>query len=231
MTAGARALRVIVADDQELVRDGFRLILESNGIDVVGEAGDGQEAVYLARRRDPDAILMDIRMPGMDGLEATRVLAGPGVADPVPVLILTTFDLDEYVMEALRAGASGFLLKDAGRDQLVEAVRAVARGDALIAPSITRRLIERFVERSPDPVPPELDELTARELEVVREIARGRSNAELARELSISETTVKTHVARVLSKLRLRDRVQIVVFAYEHGLAEPRHGGSRARAD
>jgi DNA-binding NarL/FixJ family response regulator len=231
MTAGARALRVIVADDQELVRDGFRLILESNGIDVVGEAGDGQEAVYLARRRDPDAVLMDIRMPGMDGLEATRVLAGPGVVDPVPVLILTTFDLDEYVMEALRAGASGFLLKDAGRDQLVEAVRAVARGDALIAPSITRRLIERFVERSPDPVPPELDELTARELEVVREIARGRSNAELARELSISETTVKTHVARVLSKLRLRDRVQIVVFAYEHGLAEPRRSASRAQPD
>jgi DNA-binding NarL/FixJ family response regulator len=170
-------------------------------------------------------------MPGMDGLEATRVLAGPGVADPVPVLILTTFDLDEYVMEALRAGASGFLLKDAGRDQLVEAVRAVARGDALIAPSITRRLIERFVERSPDPLPPELDELTARELEVVRAIARGRSNAELARELSISETTVKTHVARVLSKLRLRDRVQIVVFAYEHGLAEPRHSGSRTQPD
>ena len=169
MTGGAQALRVIVADDQELVRDGFRLILESSGIDVVGEAGDGQEAVYLARRRDPDAVLMDIRMPGMDGLAATRILAGPGVADPVPVLILTTFDLDEYVMEALRAGASGFLLKDAGRDQLVEAVRAVARGDALIAPSITRRLIERFVERSPDPVPPELDELTARELEVLRE--------------------------------------------------------------
>jgi DNA-binding NarL/FixJ family response regulator len=222
MTTAAAPLRVIVADDQELVRDGFRLILESSGIEVVGEAADGREAVYLGRRRAPDAVLMDIRMPGMDGLEATRELAGPGVADPVAVLILTTFDLDEYVMEALRAGASGFLLKDAGRDQLVEAVRAVARGDALIAPSITRRLIERFVQRSPDPLPAELDELTARELEVVRAIARGRSNAELARELSISETTVKTHVARVLSKLRLRDRVQIVVFAYEHGLAEPR---------
>ncbi|MGH2893149.1 MAG: response regulator [Solirubrobacteraceae bacterium] len=222
MTTDAGTLRVIVADDQELVRDGFRMILESNGIDVVGEAADGREAVYLTRRRAPDAVLMDIRMPGMDGLEATRALAGPGVAEPVPVLILTTFDLDEYVMEALRAGASGFLLKDAGRAQLVEAVRAVARGDALIAPSITRRLIERFVARSPDPLPPELDELTARELEVVREIARGCSNAELARELSISETTVKTHVGRVLAKLRLRDRVQIVVFAYEHGLAEPR---------
>jgi len=224
MTSNAGGLRVIVADDQELVRDGFRMILESNGIEVVGEAADGREAVYLSRRRSPDVVLMDIRMPGMNGLEATRELAGPGVARPVPVLILTTFDLDEYVMEALRAGASGFLLKDAGRDQLVEAVRAVARGDALIAPSITRRLIERFVARSPDPLPPELDDLTARELEVVREIARGRSNAELARELIISETTVKTHVARVLAKLRLRDRVQIVVFAYEHGLAEPRRG-------
>jgi DNA-binding NarL/FixJ family response regulator len=224
MTSNAGGLRVIVADDQELVRDGFRMILESNGIEVVGEAADGREAVYLSRRRSPDVVLMDIRMPGMNGLEATRELAGPGVARPVPVLILTTFDLDEYVMEALRAGASGFLLKDAGRDQLVEAVRAVARGDALIAPSITRRLIERFVARSPDPLPPELDDLTARELEVVREIARGRSNAELARELTISETTVKTHVARVLAKLRLRDRVQIVVFAYEHGLAEPRRG-------
>jgi len=224
MTSNAGGLRVIVADDQELVRDGFRMILESNGIEVVGEAADGREAVYLSRRRSPDVVLMDIRMPGMNGLEATRELAGPGVARPVPVLILTTFDLDEYVMEALRAGASGFLLKDAGRDQLVEAVRAVARGDALIAPSITRRLIERFVARSPDPLPPERDDLTARELEVVREIARGRSNAELARELIISETTVKTHVARVLAKLRLRDRVQIVVFAYEHGLAEPRRG-------
>jgi DNA-binding NarL/FixJ family response regulator len=165
---------------------------------------------------------MDIRMPGMDGLEATRQLAGPDAEDPVAVLILTTFDLDEYVLEALRAGASGLLLKDAGRDQLVEAVRAVARGDALIAPSVTRRLIERFVARSPDPIPPELDELTSRELEVVRQIARGRSNAELAGDLTISETTVKTHVARILARLRLHDRVQIVVFAYEHGLVEPR---------
>ena len=215
-------LRVIIADDQELVRDGFRMILESSGIEVLGEARDGREAVYLARRRSPDAVLMDIRMPGMDGLEATRQLAGPQAADPIAVLILTTFDLDEYVLEALRAGASGFLLKDAGRDQLVQAVQAVARGDALIAPSITRRLIERFVARSPDPIPAELDELTARELEVVRQIARGRSNAELAQELTISETTVKTHVARILAKLRLRDRVQIVVFAYEHGLVERR---------
>jgi DNA-binding NarL/FixJ family response regulator len=217
-------LRVIIADDQELVRDGFRMILESSGIEVLGEARDGREAVYLARRRAPDAVLMDIRMPGMDGLEATRQLAGPDASDPIAVLILTTFDLDEYVLEALRSGASGFLLKDAGRDQLVEAVRAVARGDALIAPSVTRRLIERFVARSPDPIPPEVDELTARELEVVQRIARGRSNAELAEDLTISETTVKTHVARILAKLRLRDRVQIVVFAYEHGLVEPRRG-------
>jgi DNA-binding NarL/FixJ family response regulator len=214
-------LRVLIADDQELVRDGFRLILETSGIEVVGEARDGREAVYLARRRSPDAVLMDVRMPGMDGLQATRELAGPDVTDPIAVLILTTFDLDEYVLEALRAGASGFLLKDAGREQLVEAVRAVARGDALIAPSVTRRLIARFVERSLDPVPPELDELTPRELEVLRLIARGRSNAELSSELTISEATAKTHVARILAKLRLRDRVQIVVFAYEHGLIQP----------
>ena len=214
-------LRVLIADDQELVRDGFRLILEASGAEVVGEARDGREAVYLARRRAPDVVLMDIRMPVMDGLEATGELAGPHVADPIAVLILTTFDLDEYVLAALRAGASGFLLKDAGRDQLVEAVRAVARGDALIAPSVTRWLIERFVERSSLPVPPELGELTPRELEVLQLIARGRSNAELAHELVISETTAKTHVARILAKLRLRDRVQVVVFAYEHGLVQP----------
>jgi DNA-binding NarL/FixJ family response regulator len=214
-------LRVLIADDQELVRDGFRLILQASGVEIAGEARDGREAVYLARRRAPDVVLMDIRMPGMNGLEATRELAGPEVTDPIAVLILTTFDLDEYVLEALRAGASGFLLKDAGRDQLVEAVRAVARGDALIAPSVTRRLIERFVERKLAPVPPEADELTPRELEVLRLIARGRSNAELAHDLVISETTAKTHVARILAKLRVRDRVQIVVFAYEHGLIHP----------
>jgi len=219
-------LRVLIADDQELVRDGFRLILEASGLEVAGEARDGREAVYLARRRAPDVVLMDVRMPSVDGLQATRELAGPQVTDPIAVLILTTFDLDEYVLEALRAGASGFLLKDAGRDQLVEAVRAVARGDALIAPSVTRRLIERFVERSLAPIPPELDELTPRELQVLRLIAGGRSNAELARELMISETTAKTHVARILAKLRLRDRVQAVVFAYEHGVVQP--GGPHA---
>ena len=219
-------LRVLIADDQELVRDGFRLILEASGLEVAGEARDGREAVYLARRRAPDVVLMDVRMPSVDGLQATRELAGPQVTDPIAVLILTTFDLDEYVLEALRAGASGFLLKDAGRDQLVEAVRAVARGDALIAPSVTRRLIERFVERSLSPIPPELDELTPRELQVLRLIAGGRSNAELARELMISETTAKTHVARILAKLGLRDRVQAVVFAYEHGVVQP--GARRA---
>ena len=219
-------LRVLIADDQELVRDGFRLILEASGLEVAVEARDGREAVYLARRRAPDVVLMDVRMPSVDGLQATRELAGPQVTDPIAVLILTTFDLDEYVLEALRAGASGFLLKDAGRDQLVEAVRAVARGDALIAPSVTRRLIERFVERSLSPIPPELDELTPRELEVLRLIAGGRSNAELAQELMISETTAKTHVARILAKLGLRDRVQAVVFAYEHGVVQP--GARRA---
>ena len=220
-------LRVLIADDQELVRDGFRLILEASGLEVAGEARDGREAISLARTLIPDVVLMDVRIPIMDGLQATRELAGPHVADPIAVLILTTFDLDEYVLEALRAGASGFLLKDAGRDQLVEAVQAVARGDALIAPSVTRRLIERFIDRSLDPAPPELDELTPRELEVLQLIARGQSNAELAHELVISPTTAKSHVARILAKLRLRDRVQIVVFAYEHGLVQP--GGPRTR--
>ena len=170
---------------------------------------------------------MDVRMPGTGGIEATRELAGPGVADPIAVLILTTFDLDEYVLEALRAGASGFLLKDAGRDQLVSAVEIVARGDSLIAPPVTRRLIERFVRSAPTPPPRELEELTPRELEVLRLIARGRSNAELAADLVISEATAKTHVARILAKLRLRDRVQAVVFAYEHGIVEPGRGSSR----
>ena len=215
------SLRALIADDQDLVRDGFRMILEADGIEVVGMARDGREAVYLARRRSPDVVLMDVRMPVMDGLAATRELAGPGAEDPIAVLILTTFDLDEYVLEALRAGASGFLLKDAGRDELIAAVKAVARGDALIAPSATRRLIDRFVARSPTTPSSELGELTQRELEVLRAVASGCSNAELAETLVISETTAKTHVARILAKLGLRDRVQIVVFAYEHGLVEP----------
>jgi len=215
------ALKVLIADDQDLVRDGFRMILEAAEIEVVGEARDGQEAIYLARHRSPDVILMDIRMPILDGLQATRRLAGPGISDPIPIVILTTFDLDEYVLEALRAGASGFLLKDAGRDQLVDAVRVAARGDALISPSITRRLISTFVARSPTPAPHTVSALTRRERDVLREIANGCSNAELAQALSISETTAKSHVASILSKLGLRDRVQLVVFAYRHGLADP----------
>ncbi len=217
-------MRVVIADDQELVRHGFRLILQASGIDVVGEARDGREAIALAQRARPDVVLMDVRMPGIGGIEATRELAGAGVAEPVAVLILTTFDLDEYVVEALRAGASGFLLKDAGREQLVGAVETVARGESLLSPSVTRRLIERFVESAPAPPPPELDELTPREHEVLGLIARGRSNAEIAGELVVSEATAKTHVARILAKLRLRDRVQAVVFAYEHGIVSP---GSR----
>jgi DNA-binding NarL/FixJ family response regulator len=214
-------LRVVVADDQDLVRDGFRMILQASGIEVAGEARDGREAIALARHSRPDVVLMDIRMPVMDGIEATRELAGPGAAEPVVVLILTTFDLDEYVVEALRAGASGFLLKDAGREQLVSAVEIVAAGESLLAPSVTRRLVERFVRTAPSPPPRELGELTPRELEVLELMARGRSNAELAADLVISETTAKTHVARILAKLRLRDRVQAVVFAYEHGIVHP----------
>jgi DNA-binding NarL/FixJ family response regulator len=213
-------IRVLLADDQELVRSGFRLILElADGIEVVGEAVDGREAVQLAKELKPDVVLMDVRMPDVDGIEATRQLRAAGLE--TRVLVLTTFDLDEYVYAAVRAGASGFLLKDAPREQLVTAVRTVARGEALLAPAITKRLIERFVAR---PVPesvPGVAELSAREGEVLRLLARGLSNAEIAAELFVGEATVKTHVARVLAKLGLRDRVQAVVFAYEHGLVEP----------
>ena len=212
-------IRVLLADDQELVRSGFRLILElADGIDVVGEATD--EAVRLAKELDPDVVLMDVRMPELDGIEATRRLRQAGV--DARVLVLTTFDLDEYVYAAMRAGASGFLLKDAPREQLVTAVRTVARGEALLAPAITKRLIERFVDR-PAPVEqtPALVELSTRELEVLRLVARGLSNAEIAATLIIGEATVKTHVARVLRKLDVRDRVQAVVLAYESGIVEP----------
>jgi len=188
---------------------------------VVGEAGDGATAVELARRLRPDVVLMDIRMPGMDGIAATRLLAGPGVEDPLKVLILTTFELDEYVVEALRAGASGFLLKDAPPEDLVEAIVIVASGEALLAPSITRRLLDRVASRLPpaqENAIPALAELTDRELEVLKLIARGMSNAEIAEKLVVSETTVKTHVSRVLSKLDVRDRVQVVILAYESGL-------------
>jgi len=214
-------IRVLLVDDQELVRAGFRLILElADGIEVVGEAADGREAVGLAKELQPDVVLMDVRMPELDGIEATRRLWQAGV--DARVLVLTTFDLDEYVYGAVRAGASGFLLKDAPREQLVTAVRTVARGEALLAPAITRRLIERFVDRpAPVEAAPALAELSARELEVLRLVARGLSNAEIAGELVIGEATVKTHVARVLRKLGLRDRVQAVVLAYESGVVEP----------
>ena len=213
------SIRVLVADDQVLVRAGFRQLLEREAdLEVVGEAADGLEAVGLAQRLRPDVVVMDIRMPNLDGLEATRRLLA-GSSDP-RVLMLTTFDLDEYVFEALRAGASGFLLKDAAPEELVSAVRLVAAGEALLAPSVTRRVIEEFA-RSTTPATTNagLDELTAREREVLLLVARGLSNAEIARELFLTAGTVKTHVAHILRKLDARDRVQAVIVAYESGLA------------
>jgi DNA-binding NarL/FixJ family response regulator len=219
-------VRVVVADDQPVVRTGFRTILEAAGIEVVAEAGDGREAVAAAGRSGPDVVLMDIRMPELDGIEATRQLAGPDVADPVRVLVLTTFDLDDYVYEALRAGASGFLLKDVGREELVAAVRVVAAGEALLAPSVTRRLLEEFARRpAPErPPPASLDALTPREREVLALVARGRSNAEIAAELYVGEATVKSHVAHLLMKLGLRDRIHAVIRAYDVGLVRPGEG-------
>jgi DNA-binding NarL/FixJ family response regulator len=215
-------IRVFLADDQALVRAGFRMILGAEpGLEVVGEAGDGSEAVALVRELSPDVVLMDVRMPVMDGIEATRHVVDREGAPRV--LVLTTFDLDEYVYEALRAGASGFLLKDAPEDQLVAGIRIVADGGSLFAPAVTRRLIERFAGQSGSP-PPRLDELTERELEVLKLVARGNSNAEIAAALVVSEHTVKTHVAHILRKLDLRDRVQAVVLAYEAGLVRPGSG-------
>jgi DNA-binding NarL/FixJ family response regulator len=209
-------ISVLLADDQELVRDGLRTIIDTQeDMEVVAEAGDGREAVRLARLRRPDVVVMDVRMPELDGIEATRQLAR---GDGPRVLVLTTFDLDEYVYEAMRAGATGFALKSAPRHQLLAAIRAAADGDVLLAPAVTRRLIERFVTTPGTDQPAALARLSAREHEVLRLLARGMSNAELAEELHLAETTVKTHVSAVLAKLGLRDRVQTVVYAYEHGL-------------
>ncbi|MQA11360.1 MAG: response regulator [Pseudonocardiaceae bacterium] len=222
----ARPLRVVLADDQDLVRAGFRVILGAeNGIEVVGEAKDGLEAVAKSAELRPDVVLMDVQMPDVDGLEATRrILGSAAPASPVKVVILTTFDRDDYLFEALQAGASGFLLKNASPEELVESVRIVARGDALLSPEVTRRVIARFtgpVPAAPARRPPEL---TDRELEVLVLLARGVSNAEIASELYLGETTVKTHVSRILTKLDLRDRTQAVVFAYEHGIVAPGGG-------
>ena len=218
-------IRVLIADDQALVRGGFRMILDAQeDIEVVGEACDGREALARARELTPDVVLMDIRMPELDGLEATRrLLMGDGTCR---VLILTTFDLDEYVYAAMKAGASGFLIKDVRPEQLADAVRVVTTGEALLAPVITRRLIEQFVSRpAPSPgAPQQLDELSERELEVLKLIARGQSNDEIALELFVTRATVKTHVTHILTKLRLRDRIQAVVQAYECGLIQPGTG-------
>lgn len=237
-------IRVLVADDQALVRTGFRMILDAHDdLEVVAEAVDGLDAVDAVRRTRPDVVLMDVRMPNLDGVEATRRLAGPGVDPPTKVLILTTFDLDEYVFGALEAGASGFLLKDTPPEELVRAVRVVASGDALVDPAVTRRLIETFVASRAAAGPPAepgaagpatpatstgeparaAASLTDREVEVLRTIAAGLSNAEIATRLYVSETTVKTHVGHILTKLGVRDRVQAVVFAYEHGIVAPGH--------
>ena len=216
------SIRVLLVDDQALIRAGFRMILDAEeDLEVVGECADGTQAVDSVRRFKPDVVLMDIRMPEMDGIEATRLVAdGEGAPK---VLMLTTFDLDEYVYDALRAGASGFLLKDVPAEQLVDGIHVVAEGDALLAPSVTKRLIHEFSRGAvaQQSAPPELEELTPRELEVFKLIARGLSNAEIAAELIVSETTVKTHVARVLMKLGVRDRVQAVVLAYESGVVAP----------
>jgi DNA-binding NarL/FixJ family response regulator len=215
-------IRLLLADDQPLVRAGLRMVFEpERDVEIVGEAVDGDEAVQLASELRPDVVLMDIRMPGRDGIQATGAILADLPHAAVHVLVLTTFDHDEYVYEALRAGASGFLLKDAPPEALVAAVRAVAAGDALLAPGITRRLIESFARRRRPGAPPGLAELTERELEVFRLVAQGLSNAEIAGRLHVGESTVKTHVGHLLSKLELRDRVQAVVVAYESGVVEP----------
>jgi DNA-binding NarL/FixJ family response regulator len=221
------SISILLADDQPMLRLGFRLVLDAqDDMHVVGEAGDGAAALRLVQAKHPDVVLMDVRMPGMDGIEATRRIVSS--ADPTRVLILTTFDLDEYAYAGLRAGASGFLLKDVPPNDLLSAIRAVASGDAVVAPAVTRRLLNAFLPHLPDPgsvpgtaVPPEVSELTSREREILTEVAAGLSNAEIADRLMLAEATVKTHVGRMLGKLHLRDRVQAVVYAYEHGLVRP----------
>ena len=221
-------LRIVLVDDQELLRTGFRMILEAQpDIEVVGEAADGAEAVALVRNTPCDVVLMDVRMPRLDGIEATRIITCE-LADAPHVLILTTFDLDEYVYEGLRAGASGFLLKDAPPPELLHAIRVVATGDAIVAPAITRRLIRHYLDTNRTPTGPEttaLESLTPRERDVLLELAKGLSNAEIGANLYLSEATVKTHIGHILTKLGLRDRVQAVVLAYEHGLVTPGHPG------
>ncbi|MFI5891846.1 response regulator [Actinoplanes sp. NPDC051513] len=215
------SIRILVADDQELVRTGLRLVLQAyDDLDVIAEAADGQQALELAEKLRPDVILMDVRMPRMDGIEAVALLSAAALEPPPRVLMLTTFDLDEYVFGALRAGAAGFLLKDASRERLVDAIRVVDAGEALLSPSVTRRLIEEFARRSDPFRPPDtlLEALTARERETLGLVARGLSNTEIAGRLFVTEATVKSHVSSVLTKLGLRDRVQAVVFAYEHGI-------------
>jgi len=220
-------ISVLIADDQDLVREGLRMLLEAEpGITVAGEAGTGSEAIAAARKLDPDVVLMDVRMPGMDGIEAAAHLIRAG--SRAKILMLTTFDLDQYVYRAMRAGASGFLLKDASRDQLATAVRTVSAGEALLAPSITRRLVEDFCRRpAPDgaAAAAAASQLTGRELDVVKLVAKGLSNAEIAGRLYLSDATVKSHIARVLAKLGLRDRVQVVVLAYETGIVRPGEPG------
>jgi DNA-binding NarL/FixJ family response regulator len=224
----SHVISVLIADDQALVREGLRMLLEAEpDITVAGEAGNGSEAIAAARRLDPDVVLMDVRMPDMDGIEATAQLVRAG--SRARILMLTTFDLDKYVYQAMRAGASGFLLKDASHDQLATAIRTVSAGQALLAPPITRRLVEDFCRGpAPDGAAAETAQLSQRELDVVRQVAQGLSNAEIAGQLYLSDSTVKSHIARILAKLGLRDRVQIVVFAYETGIIRPGQS-SRAR--
>ncbi|MEA2010494.1 MAG: response regulator transcription factor [Actinomycetota bacterium] len=214
-------VRVVVADDQDLVRTGLTMILNAQpNIEVVGEAKDGVEAVDLARRLRPDVCLLDISMPEMDGIEATKALAGPGVEDPIPIVIITTFDLDEYVYDALKAGARGFLLKDADQELLVQAIHAAATGDALVAPNVTARLLDAFADTKRPSAPRQpIDPLTQREEEVLIEVAKGKTNAEIAGDLFISHSTVKTHVARLMTKIDARNRVEVVIWAYETGRA------------